>query len=84
MCIRDSPADTLNRLPKDKPDYGDFDEGTEEGARMPAVTLMFKLKCTDTVPIETLSLVEVGNGVYDCGNKMCIRDSLLIYHQEIT
>ena len=66
----DYPADTLNRLPKDKPDYGDFDEGTEEGARMPAVTLMFKLKCTDTVPIEALSMVDVGNGVYDCGNTL--------------
>ena len=37
---------------------------------MPAVTLMFKLKCTDTVPIEALSMVDVGNGVYDCGNTL--------------
>mgnify|MGYP000097867231 FL=1 len=28
------------------------------------------LKCTDTVPIEALSMVDVGNGVYDCGNTL--------------
>lgn len=66
----DYPADTLNRLPDSKTDYGDFNEGAEEGARMPAVTLMFKLKCTDTVPIEAREDVDVGGGVYDCGNTL--------------
>ena len=66
----DYPADTLNKIPKDE-SYGEFDEGTEEGARMPAVTLMFKLAAEDIVEVVDS---ERGTGYYNCGNAQFNQD----------